>query len=46
MQMTRSKWFLPLFSVGLGVVYLGAMWMGGSLSRELYSLAVMTTSVR
>ena len=42
MQVTRSKWFLPLFSVGLGFVYLVAMWIGGSLSSGLYSLAVMT----
>ena len=42
MRMCRSKWFLPLFSVALGFVYLGAMWIGGSLSGGLYSLAVMT----
>ncbi len=42
MQMTRSKWFLPLFCVALCVVYLGAMWIGGSLSSGLYALALMT----
>jgi hypothetical protein len=30
MRMTRSKWFLPLFSVALGVVMLAAMWVGGN----------------
>jgi hypothetical protein len=42
MQMARSRWFLPVFSVGLGVVLLVAMWVGGSLTGGLYSLAVMT----
>jgi len=42
MQMTRSKWFLPLFSVALGVVMLTAMWIGGNLSLGLQSLAIMT----
>ena len=31
MQMTRSKWFLPLFSVALGSVMLAAMAIGGEL---------------
>ena len=42
MQMTRSKWFLPLFSVALGFVMLAAMWIGGDLSTGLQSLAIMT----
>jgi hypothetical protein len=37
----RSRWFLPLFSLGLGVVVLAASWVGGSLSSGLISLAVM-----
>jgi hypothetical protein len=37
----RSKWFLPLFSLGLGVVVLAVSWAGGSLSSGLISLAVM-----
>lgn len=41
-QMTRSKWFLPLFSVGLGFVMLAAMWIGGDPSTGLQSLAIMT----
>ena len=28
MQMSRSKWFQPLVAVGLGVLFLAAMWMG------------------
>ena len=42
MRMPRSKWFLPLFSVALGVVMLAALWIGGSLSAGLQSLAIMT----
>ena len=42
MQVTRSKWFLPLFSVALGFVMLAAMWIGGNLSLGLQSLAIMT----
>jgi hypothetical protein len=30
MQMTRSKWFLPLFAVALGFVILAAMWIDGN----------------
>ena len=37
----RSKWFLPLFSVGLGVVVLAASWLGGSLSSGLISLGIL-----
>jgi hypothetical protein len=41
-RMTRSKWFLPLFSVALGFVMLTAMWIGGDPSTGLQSLAIMT----
>ena len=27
----RSKWFMPLFCLGLGVVVLAASWLGGQL---------------
>lgn len=37
----RSKWFLPLFSLGLGVLVLAVSWAGGSLGSGLISLAVM-----
>jgi hypothetical protein len=39
--MMRSKWFLPLFALALGVVVLAASWAGGSLSAGLISLGVM-----
>ena len=29
MRITRTKWFLPLFAVGLGLVMFGAQWVGG-----------------
>lgn len=41
MTMTKSKWFLPLFSVALGVVILVAQWAGGDPSGGLVSLAIM-----
>ena len=41
-RITRSKWFLPLFSVALGFVMLAAMWIGGDPSTGLQSLAIMT----
>ena len=40
MQMSRSKWFQPLFAVGLGVLFLAALWIGGDARNGLYSLAV------
>ena len=36
-----SKWFLPLFSLGLGVVVLAVSWVGGSLGSGLVSLAIL-----
>lgn len=42
MQMSRSKWFLPLFAVGLGFVMLAALWIGGSPGGGLWALAVMS----
>ncbi len=42
MQVCKSKWLLPLFSVALGVVILGAQWIGGSPGGGLISLAIMT----
>ena len=38
----RSRWFLPLFCLGLGVVALVASWLGGQLGAGLYGLVVMT----
>ena len=42
MQITRSKWFVPLFSVALGVVMCVAQWIGGHPLSGLGSLAIMT----
>ena len=42
MRITKSKWFLPLFAVALGVVMLVAQWIGGSARSGLESLAIMT----
>ena len=39
--MTRSKWFLPLFAVALGVVIFAAQWIGGSPLNGLGSLGIM-----
>ncbi len=41
MQMSKSKWFLPLFAVGLGFAMLAAMWIGGDPDTGLFSLGVM-----
>ena len=38
----RTKWFLPLVSLGLGVVFLAALWAGGERGTGLQSLGVMT----
>ena len=37
----RSRWFMPLFCLGLGVVVLAAGWAGGQLSVGVYGLVVM-----
>ena len=37
----RSKWFLPLFCLGLGVVVLVASWLGGQLGAGVYGLVVL-----
>jgi hypothetical protein len=37
----RSKWFMPLFCLTLGVVVLVASWLGGSLSAGVYGLVVL-----
>ena len=36
---TRSKWFLPLFSLGLGIVVLAVFWLGGNLASGLVAIA-------
>jgi hypothetical protein len=42
MQIARSKWFVPLFAVALGVVMFAAQWIGGNPLSGLGSLAIMT----
>ena len=42
MQITKSKWYLPILSVVLGVVMLIAMWIGGDLKSGVISLGIMT----
>ena len=37
----HSKWLLPLFSLGLGVVVFLASWLGGQLGAGLISLAIL-----
>ena len=37
----RSKWFMPLFCLALGVVVFVASWLGGQLGAGLLSLAIM-----
>jgi hypothetical protein len=42
MEMTRSKWFLPLFALVLGFVMLAAQWIGGNPGSGVVSLGIMT----
>jgi hypothetical protein len=39
--MARSKWFLPLFAVTLGVVVFVAQWIGGDPRGGLISFAIL-----
>jgi hypothetical protein len=41
MQMTKTKWFLPLFAVALGLVMLAAQWVGGNPGSGLVSLGIL-----
>jgi len=38
---TRSKWFLPAFSLVLGLIMLAVSWLGGSPVQGVISLAVL-----
>jgi hypothetical protein len=42
MQLTRSKWFVPLFAVALGLVVFAAQWIGGDPVSGLESLGIMS----
>lgn len=41
MRIARSKWFLPLFSVALGVAILVAEWIGGDLRGGVISFTIL-----
>jgi hypothetical protein len=41
LAITRSRWFTPLFCLGLGVVVLVASWLGGQLGAGVVSLVVL-----
>ena len=40
-RITQSKWFLPLFSLVLGLVVLAASWLGGHPGEGAISLAIL-----
>jgi hypothetical protein len=42
MRVCRSKWFLPLFAVALGLLFFVTPWIGGSPGSGLVSLPIMT----
>ena len=42
MRISRSKWFLPLFAVALGLLVFAAQWIGGNPGSGLVSLAILT----
>ncbi len=39
---SHSRWFMPAFSVALGVIMLAAMWIGGHPGSGFGALGVMT----
>jgi hypothetical protein len=39
--LTRTRWFLPLFSLFLGVLCFAAFWIGDDLRSGVWALAVM-----
>jgi hypothetical protein len=41
MRIVRSKWFLPLFAVALGLIVFAAMWVGGDVRSGLVSFAIL-----
>jgi hypothetical protein len=41
MRVTRSKWFVPLIAVGMGMVVFAAQSIGGDPGGGLVSLAIM-----
>jgi hypothetical protein len=41
MRLARSRWFLPLFALALGVVVFVAQWIGGDPGSGLVSFAIL-----
>lgn len=41
MRITRSRWFLPLFAIALGLVVFIAQWIGGDPGSGLVSFAIV-----
>src|SRR5262249_58578488 len=41
MQITKSKWFQPLFAVALGLLVFVAQWIGGDPGSGLVSFAIL-----
>ena len=41
MQLTKSKWFVPLLSVALGIVVFAAQWIGGDPGSGLVSFGIL-----
>jgi hypothetical protein len=41
MRIARSKWFLPLFAIALGLVVFVAQWIGGDPGSGLVSFAIL-----
>jgi len=41
MRITKSKWFLPLFAVALGLLVFAAQWIGGDPHSGLVSFAIL-----
>jgi len=41
MQITKTKWFMPLFAVALGAIVFVAQWIGGDPQSGLVSFAIL-----
>src|SRR5262249_34670103 len=41
MQITKTKWFMPLFAVALGALVFAAQWIGGAPHSGLVSFAIL-----
>lgn len=40
--MFKSKWFLPVFTVAIGAVFMAAQWIGGHPRDGVVSLVILT----